>query len=83
MGDGLSVKVTPLTRQSNYRQWAAEVEALLTVNNRLDKLLSTPPDGRDLEVERDIQCKARLTLYVSGPLREVVARAGTAKGGVG
>jgi hypothetical protein len=31
-------------------------------------------------VERDIQlCKARLTLCVSGPLREVVARAGTAK----
>jgi hypothetical protein len=76
MEDGL---LTPFTREGDYKQWACQVEALLILADRLDKLLTREPDGSEEELERDIVCKARLTLYVSGALRGIVVRADTAK----
>jgi hypothetical protein len=78
MADGLTVKLTPLTRDGNCKQWAGQVRSLLIVATRLDKLLDREPAGEE-EVEKDIVCKARLMLCVSGPLRDIVDRAGSAK----
>jgi hypothetical protein len=79
MADGMTLKLTPLTRDGSYKLWAGQVKSMSIVANRLDKLLTSEP-GEDADAkEKDTVCKARLMLYVSGPLRDVGERAGTAK----
>jgi hypothetical protein len=79
MADGMTLKLTPLTRDGNYKLWAGQVKSMLIVGNLLDKLLTSEP-GEDADAkEKDTVCKARVMLCVSGPLRDVVERAGTAK----
>jgi hypothetical protein len=53
---------------------------MLTVSHRLDEMLEREPDEDDAEEKcKDVICKAKLQLHVSGPLRDIVTRGKTAK----
>jgi hypothetical protein len=75
-----SLKIPLLTRDGNYRHWAAQMQAMLTIADELDvMLLRVPVQDNVVENRRDIVCKAKLQLHVSGPLKDIVARAPNAK----
>lgn len=76
MTDSISVRITPLARGSNWRQWSAQLRAMLTTKDRYDKLLDAPPQSG--EEEKDVICKAKIQLHVSGALHSVVERASSA-----
>jgi hypothetical protein len=53
---------------------------MLTVSNRLDELLEDESDEVNAEEQnKDIICKVKLQLFVSGPLRDIISRTRTAK----
>ena len=81
MGDQtMTVRIPVLSREGNFKQWASQVKAMLTVSNRLDEMLMREPAADDAEdISRDVICKAKLQLHVTGPLRDIVERAATAK----
>lgn len=79
MSTEVTVKVAPLVRDGNYKTWASSMRALLGSQKRQDKLLDSGPDGNAELEERDVLCKAKLQLHVSGPLKAVVDRSSTAK----
>lgn len=74
-----SVRIPVLTREGNYKAWAASMRAYLVTLKRLDRLLDNPPAADDERAEElDIQCRSRLLLQVAGPLQDIVERASTA-----
>jgi hypothetical protein len=57
MADGSTVRIPVLTRESNFKQWASQVQAMLTVSNRLDEMLVREPEEENAEeVNKDVMC---------------------------
>lgn len=79
--DGIaSLKLSKLTREGDYRTWSQMMRAYLITQDRLDKALDIEPTANDAAaLEKDLLCRARLQLHVSGALQSLVARAKTAK----
>jgi hypothetical protein len=80
MGSEITVRVPPLTRDGDYMAWASSIaiRALLITQNRLDQLLDKKPTEDEKEKEKDVLCKAKLQLHVTGPLKAVIERPATA-----
>jgi hypothetical protein len=75
-----SLRILPLTRDSDFQSWAIMMKAYLVTQDRLDRhLLATPPSTDTEGRGKDVLCKARLQLHVAGPLQSIVARAKSAK----
>jgi hypothetical protein len=76
-----SARLPVLSRDSgNYKQWSAQMKASLMIHGSLHIWIEKEPDVNDAkEEESDSFAKARIQLQVSGPFREIVERAKTAK----
>ncbi len=72
-------KVRRLRRDGNYREWAANVRALLVDADLASYLETEASEGDDAAMTRQDKCKARLLLSVEGPLQSIVEKAATAK----
>ena len=81
MGTEVTVKVLSFVRDGNYKSWARSMRALLISQHRLDKFLDQAPTD-DSSREKDVLCKAKLQLHVSGP-KAVIDRQATAQGAWG
>jgi hypothetical protein len=80
MSEGGSSSIPKLTRDGDYRSWSQLMRAYLVTQGRLDKALDAAPASNDADaLEKDLMCRAKIQLHVSGPLQSLVARAATAK----
>lgn len=80
MSESVGLKIPKLSRDGDYRTWSTLMRAYLITQDRLDKALEAAPAASDsAAVEKDLLCRARLQLHVTGPLQSIVARAKTAK----
>jgi hypothetical protein len=74
-----TVKIAPLVRDGDYKEWAGSMRALLVGMKRLDKYLDAEPGQSATEKEEDLLCRSKLELYTVGPLKRIVNRSSTAK----
>ena len=78
--ESTSLKIPKLSREGDYRSWSQMMRAYLVTQDRLDKYLDATPATSDADaLEKDLVCKSRMLLHVTGPLISIVARAKTSK----
>jgi hypothetical protein len=74
-----SAKIPTLQRGGKYREWAAQMEALLITHGLDTWLEKSPGTSKPSELSKDKLAKARLLMHVSGGLLDIVRRAKTTK----
>ena len=80
MSESSSLKIQKLSREGDYRSWSQVMRAYLVTQDRADKYLDATPATNDADgQEKDLICKSKLMLHVTGPLISIVARAKSAK----